>query len=369
MDITAAVANEPHSKFDFETLTLDEPRDNEVIVKIKAVGVCHSDLAARDGAIPIPLPAVLGHEGSGFVEQVGKSVTKVAPGDRVVLTFNSCGQCQNCARDMPAYCHQFAMLNYAGSRPDGSAVLTSESAKVSNNFFGQSSFATYALANERNVVKVADDVPLELLGPLGCGIQTGAGAIMNSFECPAGSSLLVIGAGAVGLSAVMAAVVQGCEHIVVSEPHPGRRDLALSLGATHVLDPAAGPLQEQVRAVLPVGADFAFDTSGNKDVLAAVTQCMAPRGLLGLVGVPADPTAEISVNIIYAMVLGLRIMGIVEGDADPDTFIPRLVELYKSGKFPFDKIIKTFPFLGMNDAVQELEGGDTIKAVLVNEDA
>lgn len=368
MDVTAAVANKPNEEFQLEKLTLDEPRDNEILVKIRGVGICHTDLAARDGAIPIELPSVFGHEGSGYVERIGSAVRKVQPGDRVVLTFNSCGECPNCAKSIPAYCHQFAPLNYGGSRPDGTSTVSSDSGKISSNFFGQSSFATYTLANERNVVKVGDDVPLELLGPLGCGIQTGAGAIMNSFNCPPGSSLLVIGAGAVGLSAVMAAVVQGCEHIIVSEPHASRRELALSLGATHVIDPAGGSLTEQVRMVLATGVDFAFDTSGNSDVLAAVTQAMAPRGLLGLVGVPADPTAELSVNIIFAMVLGLRIMGIVEGDAVPDEFIPRLVELHNTGRFPFDKIVKTFPFSRINDAVHEQESGQTVKAVLVNDD-
>jgi aryl-alcohol dehydrogenase len=369
MDVTAAVAKKTQSKFEIESLTLDEPRADEVIVKIRSVGVCHSDLAARDGAIPIELPAVLGHEGCGYVERVGKSVTKVSPGDRVVLTFNSCGRCPNCADGRQAYCHQFAPLNYGGSRPDGSAVLSSDGESVRGNFFGQSSFADYALANERNVVKVTDDVPLELLGPLGCGIQTGAGAIMNSFQCPPGSSVLVVGGGAVGLSAVMAAVVQGCEHILVSEPHASRRRLALTLGATQVFDPADGPLPEQIRAVLPAGVDFVLDTSGNTGVLAAVTQCLAPRGLLGLVGVPADPEALLSVNIIYAMVLGLRVMGIVEGDSNPDQFIPRLIELYRAGRFPFDKLVKTFPFSGINEAIHEQETGQTIKAVLLVENA
>ncbi|WP_445548641.1 NAD(P)-dependent alcohol dehydrogenase, partial [Frankia sp. CiP1_Cm_nod2] len=364
MDVTAAVAYKPNEDFQLETLSLDEPRDNEILVKISSVGICHSDLAARDGAIPIELPALLGHEGCGYVERVGAAVTKVQPGDLVVLTFNSCGVCPNCTRSIPAYCHQFAPLNYGGSRPDGSTTVSSGNRKISSYFFGQSSFATYALANERNVVKVSDDVPLELLAPLGCGIQTGAGAIINSFNCPAGSSLLVIGAGAVGLSAVMAGVVQGCEHIIVSEPHASRRELASSLGATHVIDPAEGALSEQVRAVLATGVDFAFDTSGNSNVLAAVTQCMAPRGLLGLVGVPTDPQAELSINVIYAMVLGLRVMGIVEGDANPDEFIPRLVELYKRGRFPFDKIVKSFPFSRINDAVHEQETGQAVKAVL-----
>ncbi|GAB2962312.1 NAD(P)-dependent alcohol dehydrogenase [Amycolatopsis acidiphila] len=369
MEVTAAVAKKAHAKFELESLTLDEPRADEVIVKISAVGICHSDLAARDGAIPIELPAVLGHEGSGYVERVGESVTKVQPGDRVVLTFNSCGECPNCTDDRQAYCHQFAPLNYGGVRPDGSAVLSSGTETVRGNFFGQSSFADYALANERNVVKVSGEVPLELLGPLGCGIQTGAGAIMNSFQAPPGSSVLIVGAGAVGLSAVLGAVVQNCANILVSEPHASRRERALKLGATQVIDPVDGPLPDQVRAALPAGVDFVLDTSGNADVLASVALCLAPRGLLGLVGVPADPEATLWVNVIHAMVLGLRVMGIVEGDSNPDEFIPRLIELYQAGRFPFDKLVKTFPFAAVNDAIHEQETGETVKAVLLNENA
>lgn len=367
MEITAAVARSAGNPFSIESLELEEPKGNEVLVRIVGVGVCHTDLAARDQVLPIPLPAVLGHEGSGVVVSTGSDVTKVQPGDRVALTFNSCGSCRSCEQSTPAYCEQFALLNYAGVRADGSSPVSSSEGALSANFFGQSSFASHALANERNVVKVDDDVDLHLLGPLGCGVQTGAGAIMNTFACPKGSSLAVFGAGPVGLSAVLAAKVQGCEKIVVSEPVASRREVALELGATDAIDPAAGDVAEQVREILPGGVDFAFDTSGMPAVLNSAVQCIGLRGTLGMVGVPADPADALSLNLIQAMSLGLRVVGIVEGDSDPDEFIPRLISLYRDGKFPFDKLVTSFPFSKIEDALAAQHRGEAIKVVLRND--
>lgn len=363
MEITAAVAREAHGAFTLERVTLESPREDEVLVEIRGVGVCHTDIAARDGIFGLPHPMVLGHEGSGVVTEVGSAVTKVAPGDHVAITFNFCGACATCQSGDPAYCPQFPALNYGGARADGSSPLGS----MTGNFFGQSSFASHALANERNVVKVADDVPLELVGPLGCGIQTGAGAIMRSLACEPGSSLLVLGSGPVGFAAVMAAVVQGCEHILVSEPHAQRRELAETLGATHTLDPAAGELPGQVRAIVPDGVDYAFDTTGHPAVLAAVMECMAPKGSVGLVGVPADFAMPVPLNLIQSMVLGLTVRGITEGDSDPDEFIPQLLDLHREGRFAFDRMITTFPFSEINEAIEAQHRGDAIKVVLTAE--
>ncbi len=367
-DITAAVVREAGAPFVFEPLTLDAPRPDEVLVEVKGVGLCASDLAARDGVIPLPFPVVLGHEGSGVVLEVGNAVTKVAPGDHVAISFNSCGNCASCAKGDPAYCHQFAAFNYGGGREDGSSPLRSSDGPVSGNFFGQSSFASHALANERNVVKVDKDLPLELIGMLGCGIQTGAGAVMNSMACRAGSSILILGAGPVGLAAVMGAVVQGCSQIIVSEPHAGRRQLAQELGATHALDPAEGELAEQVRALVPAGMDYGFDTTGNMAVIEAAVGCMAHRGVVGLVGVPHDFAATFGFPVVLSMILGLTVRGITEGDANPDEFIPRMLALYREGRFPFDRLVdKTYPLSRLNDAVEDQLRGDVIKVVLVND--
>jgi aryl-alcohol dehydrogenase len=251
MEITAAVVEELGADFAFKTLTLDDPRADEVLVQIAAVGLCHTDLAVQHGHLPFPLPGVVGHEGSGTVVAIGSDVTKVAVGDAVGISFNSCGACTQCAADNPAYCNNFMALNFGGVRPDGSSALHDGDVNVGGAFFGQSSFATHAIARERNVVKVGNEVPIELVGPLGCGIQTGAGAVLHSLDAQKGSALLITGGGSVGLSAVLAAVVREVATIIVVEPVAERRDLALSLGATHAIDPASGPLSEQVRAIVP----------------------------------------------------------------------------------------------------------------------
>lgn len=366
MEITAAVVHELGKDFQLETVTLDDPQAGEVLVEIEAVGLCHTDLAAQHGHLPFPLPGVFGHEGAGTVAAVGTGVTKVAVGDKVALSFNSCGDCSSCSKGEPAYCVEFMAFNFGGARADGTSAISIEDKGIGSNFFGQSSFASHAIANERNVVKLDSEIDLSLAAPLGCGIQTGAGAVMNSFNAQPGSTLLVLGGGSVGLSAVMAGVIRELAAIIVVEPVAERRALALELGATHVIDPADGPLAEQVRAVLPEGVTYAVDTTGSPAVLEQAFGSLAHRGTLGLIGVPADPTAAVGVPIIPAQVLGAKVIGIVEGDSVPDTFIPELIELYRAGRFPFDKLIKTMPFAQINDAIAVQARGEAVKVVLVN---
>ncbi|WP_285019889.1 NAD(P)-dependent alcohol dehydrogenase [Novosphingobium sp. fls2-241-R2A-195] len=366
MHTTAAIAREAHGDFTVEPVDLAEPRAGEVRVRIAGVGLCHTDLIARDQFIPIPLPAVLGHEGAGIVEAVGEGVTKVVVGDRVVLGFSSCGHCPRCEEHLPSYCREFPVLNYAGARGDGSTAISIDGAAVSANFFGQSSFAAHAVTHERNLVKITrDDVPLELLGPLGCGFQTGAGGVMRSLACPAGSSIAIFGGGPVGLAAVMGAVVQACATIILVEPFATRRAMALDLGATHVIDPAEGDVGAAIRAILPDGVEFAFETSGREAVVETALASLSSHGLLGLVGVPPRPESSLSINLASLITYGHRIHGIVEGDSDLQTFIPQLVELYREGRFPFDKLIRTYSLAQINEAVAAQLSGECIKAVLV----
>jgi aryl-alcohol dehydrogenase len=339
-----------------ETLTYLDPPEHSMV----------KDIAA-EWFRPATLPGVVGHEGSGTVVAVGSGVTKVAIGDRVAATFNSCGSCAQCGAGSPSYCAEFMLLNFAGARADGSATLHDDDTSIGGSFFGQSTFATYAIARERNVVKVHDDLDLAIGGPLGCGVQTGAGAVMRSLACEKGSSLLVVGGGSVGLSAVLGAVVREVGTIIVVEPLAKRRELALSLGATHVIDPADGPLTEQVRTVLPGGVEYALDTTALIPVLDEIIASLAQRGTLGMVGVPADPTSALSVGLIEMQLRGLSLMGIVEGDSDPDTFIPELIDLHLAGRFPFDRLVTTMPFAKINDAVAAQARGEAVKIVLVHD--
>lgn len=365
MDIQAAVTPAVGADFELRSVTLQDPGPGEILVQIAGVGICHTDIAVRDGHLPFPLPGVLGHEGSGTVVAIGEGVTTVVPGDRVAVSFNSCGDCKRCKLGERPYCVNFMGLNFGGVRPDGSTGLRDGDSDLGGNFFGQSTFATAALANEQNVVKLPDDAPLELVGPLGCGIQTGAGAILNSLDVEEGASVVIAGAGSVGLSAVLAAVVRGAGRIVVVEPNAKRRQNALELGATDAVDPAGRPVSEQLRELIPEGMDYALDTTAISAVIEELAVSLAIRGTLGLLGVPADPEAAFPLSLMAAAATGITVRGIVEGDADPHSFIPYLLDLHREGKFPFDKLITTVPFSKINEAVASQLSGEAIKVVLV----
>lgn len=364
MKIAAAVTRAKAAPMSLESLEIEAPRPDEILVKLVATGICHTDIAMRDQAFPVPQPIVLGHEGAGIVATVGSAVTKVKTGDRVVMTFNSCGHCPSCAEHLPSYCYDFFGYNFAGQRPDGSSPLSKDGHAVHGNFFGQSSFASHALCHERNIVKVAADVPLELLGPLACGIQTGAGAIINALDVKMGQSLAVFGVGSVGLSAVMAARLVGASTIIAVDMIDARLQLARDLGATHVINAKAADVVEQIRMITGgAGTDFTLEATGLLTVLRQAIDALAPRGTCGFVG--ASPAgSEISVNVTDIMTAGRKIQGIVEGDSNPDVFIPRMIELFKQGRFPFDKLITFYPFDRINDAIADSEHGRAIKPVV-----
>ncbi len=363
MDIMAAVVKQPSGQFLIEELELENPRPNEVLVRIVGVGVCHTDLSCRDQMYPVPLPAVLGHEGAGIVEAVGEAVTKVQTGDHVVLSYRACGECRNCQRDDPSHCLKIFECNFSGTRDDGSTALSKDGGCVHSNFFGQSSFATYALATEANTIKVSTDAPLELLGPLGCGIQTGAGAVMNSLAPDAGSSIVIFGCGSVGLSAVMAARVVGCETIIAVDLNEGRLELATSLGATHALVPSEGDVVEKVHEMTGGGADYSLECTAIPAVFRQAVDCLCVTGVCGLVGA-APMGTEVSLDM-NSIMFGRTVKGIIEGDSIPDQFIPKLVDLFLAGEFPIDKLISFYPLEKIEEAVQDSEQGKVVKAVLV----
>jgi aryl-alcohol dehydrogenase len=362
LEIRAAVVRQKGGPFTLETLALEEPRRDEVLVRIVATGMCHTDMVARDQLYDVPLPIVLGHEGAGIVERVGADVRKVAAGDPVVLTYLWCARCVPCLGGHATYCARFYPLNFGGAREDGSTAIRDGALPVHGHFFGQSSFASHALAHERNVVKLPREAPLELLGPLGCGIQTGAGAVMNALRIGPGASFAVFGGGAVGLSAVMAARVAGATTIVVCDVVPSRLELALRLGATHTVNSREVDAVEAVREATG-GADFTLESSGRPEVLRQAIDALAIRGVCGIVGAPALGT-EASFDVNDVMTAGKRIVGIIEGDSVPDLFIPRLVELHAQGRFPFDQLVKFHPFEDIDRAAQESERGVTIKPIV-----
>ncbi len=364
--IKAAVVRQKGGTFQIEDLMQDEPRSDEVRVHIVATGMCHTDMVARDQLYQVPLPIVLGHEGSGVVEQIGSNVKKVAVGDHVVLTYMWCGHCKPCLHGDLTYCEHFYALNFNGAREDGSTstfTIGNTSERIHDHFFGQSSFGTFALVHERNVIKVPSDAPLELLGPLGCGIQTGAGAVINALKVNPGSSFAAFGGGAVGLSAVMAARVAGATTIISADVVPSRLALAMELGATHTINSREIDPVEAVRKITGGGADFSLESSGRPAVLRQAIDALTIRGTCGIVGAPALGT-EASFDVNGVMTAGKRIIGIIEGDSKPDLFIPALVELYQQGRFPFDKLVKFYSLDQINQAAEDSEKGITIKPII-----
>lgn len=360
MKTRAAVLHAPDAAYTVEEVDLEKPRPDEVLVRILGTGMCHTDHVARRTK-PEMLPAVLGHEGAGIVEQVGSGVTRLQPGDHVVLSFETCGRCRPCLTGDFPYCIQFHPLNLYGTRADGShGATTSLGDPLSARWFGQSSFAQHVLATERNAVKVDPSVPIELLGPLGCGIQTGAGSIMLGLGVEKGSSVAVFGAGSVGLAAVMAAALVGATTIIAIDLHPGRRALALELGATHVIDGADPELAAAVADVAGDGLDYTLDTSGVPSVILHAIKALGPRGSCGLVGVSAT-----NLDLPPTLLVGRALTFLREGNADPHTFIPELIEHWKGGRFPYDRLVRQYPLDEINEAEKHCHSGETIKPVLV----
>jgi aryl-alcohol dehydrogenase len=368
MEAIAAVLNEPAGPFCLETIDVAAPRAGEVRVAIKAVGVCHTDLVIGSGALGNAFPTVLGHEGAGIVEAIGDGVASVKVGDKVLLSFNSCGHCPRCEQGNPAYCFEFFGLNMQCVRSDGSSRLSRNGAPVADNCFGQSSFAAVAVANERNVLRLADDADLAALAPLGCGIQTGVGAVLRSLKARAGETLVVIGGGAVGLSAVIGGTLAGCTPIVLIEPQELRREMALALGADHVIDPAGtGDIVEAVRTLLPAGADLIVDTSGHMPTLEQAPGMIATMGRIGLIGVPGALDAVLPLPMVQWLTMGGTVRGIVEGDSDISGFLPELIAYHAQGRLPFERFVTRYPFEQINQAIKDAHHGKCIKPVLVFE--
>lgn len=361
--ITAAVARGPSQFFSLETLRIDEPRPDEVLVRVVATGICHTDLVFHSAGVPAA-PAVLGHEGAGVVERVGSAVRKVKPGDHVVLTYASCGGCPNCQRARQSYCASFIALNLTGLRtPDCSSPLsTLDGQRVHGAFFGQSSFANYAMASERNVVKVPEDVPLEILGPLGCGIQTGAGTVLNVLKATPGSRIAVLGAGTVGLSAVMAAKVVGCSEIIAIDINTERLALARELGATHCIDGSQVDAVLAVRELTGDGVQYSVECTGSANVLRQAVEMLRPTGECGFVGASA-PGAKVELDM-RTLLMGRTLRGVIEGDSIPDLFIPELISLWRQGRFPFDRLCSFYELADINQAIEDTHNGAVIKPIL-----
>ncbi|MFI5942085.1 NAD(P)-dependent alcohol dehydrogenase [Streptomyces uncialis] len=357
----AAVLRSPDSPFTVEEVILGAgPADDEILVRIAGSGMCRTDLAVRRSAGRSPLPAVLGHEGAGVVVETGGPRTGLGVGDHVVLSFDSCGHCRSCLNAAPAYCDSFASLNLFGGRAENAARFTDAAGgELAPRWFGQSSFAEYAVVPARNAVRVDPALPVELLGPLGCGFLTGAGAVLHSFGAGPGDTVAVLGAGAVGLAAVMAATASGAVTVAVDR-HPERLALAERFGAIP-LHASSADLPGSIRRLTDGGARYALDTTASAQLINDALRALRPTGHLGLVArlhtaLPLEPGT---------LDRGRRISHICEGDAVPGLLIPRLIGLWQAGCFPFDELIRTYPLADINEAERDCESGRVVKPVLL----
>jgi aryl-alcohol dehydrogenase len=351
--IRAAVLRRKGGPLEIESLEMEGPRDDEVVVRLVASGICHTDIDFCDAWDESDEPVVLGHEGAGVIERVGRRVKSVKRGDHVVLSYQSCGRCRQCRSGHPAHCRRFYEANFGFQRLDGSNAL--QRSGVRGHFFGQSSFATHSLASERNLVKVSKDLPLQLLAPLGCGLQTGAGTTMNSLQVSAGASIAVFGTGAVGLAAVMAARLAGAGPIIGVDKKPKRLRLALELGATHVIDNRRQEICARIGKITGGGVDYVVETTGSQKMHRLAVDLLNPHGVVALL------TGESGTGSLPG---GRKTLAIIQGDAVPQQFIPKLIGLYLAGQFPFERLVRFYPFRDINRAVADAKRGDTIKPVL-----
>jgi aryl-alcohol dehydrogenase len=361
MKTRAAVIDSLEGDFRFATIELDEPRPDEVVVRLEACGICHTDVSARHY---MALPAVLGHEGTGTVVQCGSAVTDVQVGDSVIMSYGWCGACPDCASGHAYACERSVEGSIGGRRFDGSTTLSMAGGPLTGAFFQQSSFAHHALVPARNVT--VDRVGLDpaLRAALPCGVMTGAGAVLNSLQLQQGESLVVFGAGAVGLAAVMAAQLAGAATVVVVDVHEGRLALAETLGATHAIHAGQGDVLAALKKISPRGFAASLETSSQESALQAAIECLAMRGRCGLVTIPRNGE-PFPFTPFPLLVKSARVQGILLGSALPREFLPQLVSYHQQGLFPFDRLIKTYPFAAINQAFADAKSGEVIKPVLL----
>lgn len=363
-EMLAAVARAPHQEMDFTRLELDEPQPHELIVEVKAAGICHSDLSGRDGHYPFALPGVLGHEGVGIVRAVGAKVSAAAVGDRVVMSQAFCGECDACRSDRVTACPYTTELALKGLRGDGTPTMSDGQGRtISGAFLGQSSWATHALVREWNLARLPADVPWEVAAPMACGVQTGAGSILNVLRPTSADSVVVFGAGTVGLSAVMAARHIGCHTIVVVDTVDSRLDTARELGATHVVNAVSEDVVPAVREITDGGADFSVEASGAVPAGPQAVEALSGRGSCILLGTPPFGTRiELDwVNIVS----GRTVLGAPFGGARPSVTIGKLLEMRAAGDLPVEKLVRTYPFEEIDQAIKDMESGEVIKPVLL----
>lgn len=368
----APTADKHGPNWQYEKISVTrEATGKELLVRMVATGVCHTDIyisSIPDGAIGV-YPKVLGHEGIGYVEAIGPEVTMAAVGDPVLLSYAYCGECDLCTTGRSSYCAEFGPLNVSGGARD--VFESADSTKIQDNFFGQSSFSSLSIVNEASAVNVKglvkDDDEMKLLAPLGCGLQTGAGAVIISGEARPSDIVVVSGIGGVGLGAVMAAKIAGCKAIIAVDRIASRLDVARSVGATHVLNTSGreSSFIEDVAALVDnQRISLAIDTTGVSAVITDMIKCLGKRGRYIQIGV-SPPGTSISLSMDDFFSNGKIIEASTMGSSVARDFVPKLIQWYRDGKFPLEKLVTLFPAKDVAEALHGMEDGSVIKPVLV----
>lgn len=356
------VVVEKKGEYAIRNAQLGEPREDEVLVQMKGSGICHTDLAVMNQFIPTPLPIALGHEGAGIVAAVGSKVRHYRKGGHVIISYTSCGECKPCRHGVLGACVHFDQINFGSTIEESSSMIRLDGIKVAN-LFGQSSLSTYCLVKEKALIKVPyDNLDISILGPLACGIQTGAGTVLNKLRPGAGESIAIFGCGGVGLSAVMAAALTGCQNVIAIDVVPERLKLAKELGATHVINGKEMNAVEEIKHITNGGAEYAIESAAVPMLIQQAVRCTCPLGKIVTIGGASDTTLNIQNDLLSP---NRTVMGVVEGGAIPQEFIPVLLKYYMDGKFPFDKLIKTYRFNNMEQALADMKNGTAIKPVIV----
>ena len=362
----AVILYETKQPLRVEDVELDGPEHGEVLVRVAAAGVCHSDYHFMNGDLPITLPCVLGHEGAGVVEEVGSGVSAVTPGDHVVMLFRaSCGRCSFCQKGRPALCAMAGKLRNSGRLLDGTSRFHRAGTDL-HHFLGVSCFAERTVLPAEGVVKINPKVSLEVAALMGCSVMTGIGAVMNTAQVEPGASVLVIGAGGVGLNVVMGSVLVGANQVIVADLLDSKLELARSFGATHCINAREHDVVAAVRDLTGgEGVDYAFEVIGNPKTMATAYQAVRRGGTAVAVGIPPFGS-EMTINAGELVYQEKTLKGSYYGTARPHADMPRLLDLYLAGRLPLDRLVsRSYPLDKVNEAYDALLAGEVARSVLL----